>query len=87
MTSTSTAVSDIKGQFEVTKVIKITAPKGMEGKDWHSYIIKRGATEILGQKPGSKQLVMEHALQVAADLNARSGFTAGSPYAARSRRA
>ncbi len=87
MTSTSTAVSDIKGQFQVVKVIKTTAPQGMEGKDWHSYIIKRGATEILGQKPGPKQMVMEHAEQVAADLNARSGLSAGSPYAARAKRA
>ncbi len=80
------AVSELKGQFEVIKVARITAPEGMEGKDWHSYVIKRGTTEILGHKPGSKQIVTEHALQVAADLNARSGLTAGSPYAARNRR-
>jgi len=84
-TASVSAVSQIKGQFEVIKVAKIAAPKGMEGKDWHSYIIKRGSTEITGQKPGSKQIVTEHAAQVAADLNARSGFTTCSPYAQRRR--
>ena len=86
MPNKSSAVSEIKGQFEVIRVSRITAPEGMDGKDWHSYIIKRGATEILGQKPGSKQNVTEHAKQIAADLNARSGFPSGSPYAARNRR-
>ena len=86
MTTTSvSAVSEIKGQFEVIKVAKITAPEGMEGKDWHSYVIKRGSTEIMGHKPGTKQIVTEHAQQVAADLNARSGFTTCSPYAQRRR--
>jgi len=78
-------LNDIKGQFKVIEVVKITAPEGMEGKDWHSYIIKRGATEIVGQKPGSRTMVTKHAKQVAADLNARSGLGATSPYAARKR--
>jgi len=86
MATTSSAVRDIKGQFEVTKVTRVTAPEGMEGKDWHSYVIRRGSTEILGHKPGSKQVVTEHAKQIAADLNSRSGLNSGSPYAARNRR-
>lgn len=76
-------VSALKGQFEVIDVSKIATPDGMEGKNWHSYTIKRGATEINGQAPGTMKTVREHAGQVAADLNARSGGKVGSPYAAK----
>ncbi|MFO7592429.1 MAG: hypothetical protein R6X15_00100 [Pseudomonadota bacterium] len=77
------AVSDLKKQFEVVEVVKTTAPEGMDGKNWHSYTIKRGATEINGQKPGSMKIVTEHAKRMAEDLNARRGGKAGSLYAAR----
>ncbi len=80
-----TSVSDIKEQFQVIKVSRIAAPEGLEGKNWHSYVIKRGATEILGHKPGSRKMVTEHAQQVAEDLNSRRGIPSYSPYAARSR--
>ncbi|MGM0594132.1 MAG: hypothetical protein ACQETD_06315 [Pseudomonadota bacterium] len=83
--SEASPVSDIKRQFEVVNVTKIATPEGMEGKSWHSYTIKRGATEINGQKPGTLKVVTEHARQVAEDLNARSGGKAGSLYAARRR--
>lgn len=76
-------VSALRSQFEVIEVTKITTPEGMDGKNWHSYIIRRGPTEISGQKPGTLKIVTEHAKQVAADLNARSGLKAGSLYAAR----
>lgn len=76
-------VSAIKSQFKVTEVIRIDTPDGMEGKDWHSYTIKRGTTEINGQKPGTLKKVTAHAKQVAADLNLRCSGLGSSPYAAR----
>jgi hypothetical protein len=76
-------VSALKSLFEVIDVTKIATPDGMEGKNWHSYIIKRGSTEIKGQKPGTLKKVTEHAKQVAADLNERCSGKLGSPYAAR----
>lgn len=76
-------ISEIKKQFEVVEVNKITTPEGMDGKNWHSYTIKRGATEINGQRPGSLKTVTEHAKRMAEDLNARSCGKAGSLYAAR----
>lgn len=79
------AVSSLKQQFEVTEVAKITTPAGMEGKNWHRYTIRRGVTQINGQKPGTLKAVTAHARQVAEDLNARSGGKAGSLYAARRR--
>jgi hypothetical protein len=83
MNDTMSEVSAIKGQFQVTDVAKIATPDGMEGKDWHSYTIKRGKTEINGQKPGSMKKVTEHAKQVAADLNERCGGVPGSAYGAK----
>lgn len=76
-------VSSVKSQFKVTDVTKIDTPEGMEGKDWHSYTIKRGTTEINGRKPGSMKKVTAHAKQVASDLNERCGGLGSSPYAAR----
>lgn len=76
-------VSAIKSQFKVTDVTKIATPDGMEGKDWHSYTIKRGTTEINGQKPGSLKKVTAHAKQVASDLNSRCSGLGSSPYAAK----
>lgn len=81
--SETSVISSMKSQFEVIEVAKITTPEGMEGKNWHRYTIKRGATQINGQKPGSLKIVTAHAKQVAEDLNARSGGKAGSIYAAR----
>ncbi len=78
-------VSALKKLFEVVDVTKITTPDGMDGKNWHSYTIKRGSTEINGQKPGTMKMVTEHANQVAADLNERCGGKLSSPYAARKR--
>lgn len=81
--SEASAVSSLKREFEVVEVLKIDTPDGMEGKNWHSYTIKRGTTEINGQAAGSHKTVTAHAAQVAEDLNARSGGKAGSIYAAR----
>ena len=74
-------VSALKNPFTVTDVTKIDTPEGMEGNIWHSYTIKRGNTEINGQKPGSMKKVTDHAKQVAADLNARCGGVPTSHYA------
>jgi hypothetical protein len=76
-------VSAIKSQFKVTEVARIDTPEGMEGKDWHSYTIKRGTTEINGRKPGTMKKVTAHAKQVAEDLNLRCSGLGASPYAAR----
>lgn len=79
-------VSSLRSQFKVVEVVKITTPKGMEGNNWHGYTIKRGITEINGQKPGTLKKVTEHAEQVAAALNERCGGNPGSPYASRRKR-
>jgi len=78
-----TAQKKVKMLYQVIEVKKIAAPEGMEGSTWHSYTIERGTSIISGKKPGSLKTVTAHAKQFAADLNARTGINAGSPYAAR----
>lgn len=78
-----TAKKKVKMLYQVIEVKKIDAPEGMEGGSWHSYTIERGTSVITGKKPGSLKAVTAHAKQFAADLNARTGINAGSPYAAR----
>jgi len=78
-------LSTLKSQYQVTDVSRIDTPEGMEGKNWHSYTIKRGTTQINGQKPGTMKMVTAHAKKVASDLNDRIGGVSGSPYAAKKR--
>ncbi len=73
----------ITNVYQVISVKKITTPEGMDGKNWHSYTIQRGASIISGLKPGTLKAVTAHAKQVAEDLNARSSTNSGSLYAAR----
>ncbi len=75
--------SSIKNAYQVISVKKVATPEGMDGKNWHSYTIQRGASIISGLKPGTHKAVTAHAKQLAADLNARTGANAGSLYAAR----
>lgn len=77
--------SAIKGQYRVVSVEKIDPPEGMQGGNWHSYIIERGSSVVKGKKPGSMRAVTAHARQVAKDLNSRTGVNAGSLYAGRRR--
>lgn len=72
-----------KNLYQVIDVKKSAPPEGMDGKNWHSYTIKRGSSVITGLKPGTIKTVTAHANQVAADLNARSVLSAGSAFAPR----
>jgi len=81
--TTSAQIKTIRGHYQVVSVEKIDAPEGMEGKNWHRYIIERGSSVVTGKKPGTLKTVTAHARQVAEDLNARTGLNAGSLYAAR----
>lgn len=80
---TSAQLNTIRGNYQVVSVKKTQAPEGMEGSNWHCYVIERGTSVVTGKKPGSLKTVTEHAHQVAEDLNARTGMNAGSLYAAR----
>lgn len=80
---TSTQLKTLRGHYQVVSVEKSDPPEGMDGKNWHSYVIERGNSVVTGKKPGSLKTVTAHANQVAEDLNARTGVNSGSLYAAR----
>ena len=73
-----------KLKYNVVMVEKTTPPSGLEGDNWHRYVIGEGSTRIEGKKPGTLKAVTEHARLVADDLNARTG-KGGSTYATRKR--
>lgn len=83
---TSAQLNTLKGRYQVVSVEKTDPPEGMDGNNWHSYVIERGSSVVTGKKPGSLKTVTAHAHQVADDLNARTGSKAGSLYAARRRK-
>jgi hypothetical protein len=79
------AIAAERPVYEVVTVEKITTPSGMEGNNWHRYVIRRKGSEISGMKPGTLKSVTQHAESVAEDLNLRAGGLASSTYAARKR--
>lgn len=75
----------IKLKYCVITVEKTMPPEGLDGDNWHRYVIGEGSARIEGKKPGSLKAVTEHARLVAEDLNARTGGKGGSTYATRKR--
>lgn len=73
----------IERQYHVVSVKKTGTPEGMEGNNWHCYVIERGTSVVTGKKPGSLSHVTRHAEQVAEDLNSRTGLKCVSVYASR----
>lgn len=73
-----------KQVYTVISVEKTDSPEGLEGDNWHRYILGCGDSTIEGLKPGSLHDVTEHAENVAKDLNERKD-SRGSTYAPRSR--
>jgi len=69
--------------YRVVQVEKTKAPDGMEGDNWHLYVIGRGNSKIEGKKPGTLNQVTQHANAVAEDLNSRAGSRGSSVYASR----
>lgn len=74
-----------KRTYQVVAVDKIATPDGMSGNNWHRYLIQRGNSEIVGQKPGTLKSVTEHAESVAETLNLRASGV-NTTYAARKKK-
>ena len=58
-------------EYQVTKVEKTTAPEGMQGDNWYRYVIRRGNQVIDCKKNGTRKAVVEHAENVAEQINLR----------------
>ena len=70
--------------YRVEKVEKTTPPEGMEGDNWHRYVVGQGSSKIEGKKAGTLEDVTQHAEVFAEDLNSRMRG-GGSTYASRKR--
>lgn len=61
--------------YQVIKVEKTTAPKGMTGNNWYLYVIQKGNlvnTAMACKKTGSLKSVTEHANIAAETINSRT---------------
>jgi len=70
--------------YRVERVEKTTPPDGMEGDNWHLYVVGQGSSKIEGKKAGTLEDVTQHAEVFAEDLNSRMRG-GGSTYASRKR--
>ena len=65
----------IKSKYQVIKVEKTNAPKGMLGENWYLYVIQKGSltNSIMEcKKTGTLKSVTEHAKEVAETINSRN---------------
>jgi hypothetical protein len=65
-------------KYQVISVEKTDPPEGMEGKNWHRYVIGQGQSRIQGFRPGTLKAVKKHAEEYAKELNERgvNGYSA-----------
>ena len=59
--------------YEVALVEKTAMPAGVEGDDWHRYVLSGGKARITGFHRGSRAEVKEYASHCVEELNLRSG--------------
>jgi hypothetical protein len=62
----------IDRKYQVTKIEKISTPKGLPGDDWYRYVIEKGNSVMECKKSGSLKTVTAHANNAAELINARN---------------
>ena len=60
-----------KSEFTLTSVEKADPPGGSRDDEWHSYVIERGVSTIVGRRAGSLTSVTRYAKAFTAELNER----------------
>ena len=61
-------------RYSLISVEKTSAPEGMNGDNWHRYVVgQRGSARIEGKKAGTLKSVTEHVEAFVEDLNSRTG--------------
>ena len=67
-----TGESPAAGQpYEIVSVRKTETPPGMEGSNWHRYVIAQGTNIINGCRQGNLKAVTEAVEEIVAQLNER----------------
>lgn len=63
--------------YEIESVSPAEPPQGMEGTDWHCYIIVQGTNKIHGYRQGKPRAVMDAVKEIVQQLNERRGGKRG----------
>lgn len=63
--------------YEIESVSPAEPPQGMDGTDWHCYIIVQGPNKIRGYRQGKPRAVMEAVQEIVQQLNERRGGKRG----------
>lgn len=57
--------------YRIDSVTPSNPPAGMDGTDWHCYVIVKGSSSIRGYRPGSRRNVMRAVEEIVMQLNER----------------
>jgi hypothetical protein len=57
--------------YQIDSVKPSEAPAGMQGPDWHCYVIAQGSNSIRGYRQGSRPVVMDAVALIVNQLNER----------------
>jgi hypothetical protein len=63
--------------YEIESVSPAEPPQGMDGTNWHCYIIVQGANKIRGFRQGNRKAVTEAVEEIVLQLNERRGGKRG----------
>jgi hypothetical protein len=62
----------VEPPYEVIEINRADAPSGVEGTDWHHYVIAfEGSNSIQGYQPGNLKAVRQAVDEMVAQLNER----------------
>lgn len=57
--------------YEIVSVSRSDPPSGMEGEDWHHYVISQGNNTIEGYRQGKPRAVKKAVEEIVAQVNER----------------
>lgn len=63
--------------YEIESVSPAEPPQGMDGTNWHCYIIVQGTNKIRGFRQGNRKAVMAAVEEIVTQLNERRGGKRG----------
>jgi hypothetical protein len=69
--------------YKLVAVEQVSQPEGAARGGWHRYVIKNKTSTITGCRLGSKQDVMQHAVEFVEQLNSRIGNVSRSAWTSR----
>ncbi len=65
--------------YQIESVTPAEPPTGMDGEDWHCYIIMQGTNSIRGYRQGKRRAVMTAVEEIVGQLNERRFGKRGRP--------